>query len=281
MYDELLILAADNPLAKDLANAIRSYTKHGIFGKYFEGQSNLNLDNELIVLELEELQAKGNLKFIALLILMLKITSEMYLADRKQKKICIIDEAWDLMASGDTAIFIEKGYRRARKYNGAFITVTQKIDDYSKNSTTQACYACAAWKIMLMQDSPTTIELDEYTTRLLKSLRSEKGVYSDLLITLGGMQSLSRFIVDEFTQFLYSSTADDISLIKIIKQHENSDTVTTLERLIHIRNIYIQRYNRPRTSATAELLKHVEQYSYASLLNNLGLNIGAVHDRNA
>jgi conjugal transfer ATP-binding protein TraC len=173
VYNELLAMDDDTGVSKTLAESIKSYTTHGIFGRYFEGEANLDINSDLIVLELEELQGKGHLKFIVLLILMLKITQDMYLSPREIPKICIIDEAWDLMAGGNTGKFIVTGYRRARKYNGSFITITQSIDDYSVNATTAACYANAANKIMLKQKLPKTVELDEYTKLLLLNLKSQ------------------------------------------------------------------------------------------------------------
>ncbi len=276
VFEELLEESKnDNKgLIKDLANAIKSYTKYGIFGKYFEGKSNLNLNNELIVLELEELQAKGNLKFIVLLILMLKITQDMYLSDRGQKKICIIDEAWDLMSGGNTGQFIETGYRRARKYNGAFITITQRVDDYSVNPTTQACYSSSAWKIMLMQNAPITVKLEDYMVKLIASLKTEKGVFSDLLIQSvdNKIETLCRFMVDDFTQFLYSTTPDDISLIKTVKQQEQySNVVDVLERVVTIINTYISKYNRSRRNISTELLQQIKKNGYPNFIQLLGI----------
>ena len=275
VYNELLELyALDNQiLIKDLASSIKSYTKNGIFGKYFEGESNLNLDNDLIVLELEELLGKGDLKFIVLLILMLKINQDMYLGDRDQKKLCIIDEAWQLMDGGSTGKFIEAGYRRARKYNGAFITITQKVDDYTMNATTLASYANSAWKIMLTQQQPTILKLDPDEKILLQSLHSQNGVYSDILILNSEtkIKSLSRFIPDEFTQFLYSTTADDITLIKHIKEQDKTDTVATLEKVILIINAYTTKYQRPRAGISGELMQQIKKYGYKNVLHDLGV----------
>ena len=278
VYDKLIESSDETGLAKLLAESIKSYTAHGIFGRYFEGNANLDINNDFMVLELEELQGKGSLKFVVLLILMLKITQDMYLSERSQRKICIIDEAWDLMAGGNTGKFIVTGYRRARKYNGSFMTITQRIDDYAANATTAACYDNAAIKIMLMQGLPKTIELDDYTKKMLQSLKSEAGVYSELIIDIAdsGIKAKCRFIVDDYTQMLYSTKAEDITLLKQIKDAENLDTPIALERLISIRNQYINQYKRPRHLVTNELLSYISTEGYTSLINLL--NTGAQNE---
>lgn len=272
VYEQLLKIEDDTGLAKSLAGAIKSYTVEGIFGRYFEGESNLDINNDLMVLELEELQGKGHLKFIVLLILMLKITQDMYLSARDIRKICIIDEAWDLMAGGNTGEFIVRGYRRARKYNGSFITITQSIDDYSVNTTTAACYGNAAIKIMLKQALPKTIELDEYTKYLIPKLNSEEGVYSELIIQMNKNTTLCRFMVDDFTQMLYSTKAPDIILLKKIRDAENLNTTDGLERLLQIRQKYIALYKRPNKLVTGDLLEYLNVNDYISLLSVLGIN---------
>lgn len=207
VYDELIALSQseNTQLAKDLADSIKSYTKHGIFGKYFEGESNLNINNPFFVLELEELATKGNLKFIVLLIIMLKITQDMYLSERKRKKICIIDEAWDLMSGGNTSKFIVTGYRRARKYNGSFITITQKIDDYFAQPATQACYDNAAIKISMQQEESRSVKMEPYLVEWLKQVKSIAGVYSEFIYQNGKTATVCRFVPDEFSQMLYST----------------------------------------------------------------------------
>ena len=271
VYNELLAIDDASGIARELAESIKSYTIHGIFGRYFEGSSNLDINNDFVVLELEELQGKGNLKFVVLLILMLKISQDMYLSPRNQKKICIIDEAWDLMAGGNTGKFIVTGYRRARRYNGSFITVTQKIDDYAENATTAACYSNAAIKIMLQQDLPKQVKLDDYTSKLLQNVKSTAGVYSELIIQMDKTTSLCRFIPDDLSLIIYSSKAEDTILRDMVRNNENLDTIKGLERLLEIRTAYIEKFNRSPVTANEELVKYITTHGYEQLLKMLGL----------
>jgi conjugal transfer ATP-binding protein TraC len=147
------------------------------------------------VLELEELKAKKDLQTVVLLIVMYRITREMYFS-RDRKKIVIIDEAWDLLSGGATAEFIEAGYRRARKYKGAFMSATQGVDDYYRNPAAKAALDNSDWMFLLRQ-KPESIEMmdklgqltmDDAMKRLLQSLRTEHGAYLRGLHPLTGRQ---------------------------------------------------------------------------------------------
>lgn len=271
VYNELLQIQDASGIATALAESIKSYTIHGIFGRYFEGMANLDINNDFVVLELEELQGKGNLKFIVLLILMLKISQDMYLSPRDQKKICIIDEAWDLMSGGNTGKFIVTGYRRARRYNGSFITVTQKIDDYAENATTAACYSNAAIKIMLVQNPPTQIKLDDYTLKLLTSLKSAAGVYSELMIQMEQSIAQCRFIPDELSLLIYSSKAEDTILRDVVRTTEGLDTIQGLERVLQIRAAFMSKFKCSWLMVNELLVNYIKQHGYQQLLNVLNL----------
>ncbi|MBF0206933.1 MAG: type IV secretion system protein TraC, partial [Oligoflexia bacterium] len=122
------------PEAKDLSVMLYPYTKDGMFGRYFEGKSNIDLNNNFVVLELDGLSSKGNLQSVALFILMIQINQVMYLTgNRRQIKQVIIDEAWQLLGQGRAGKFIEKGYRVARKYGGSYMTITQSVADYANS----------------------------------------------------------------------------------------------------------------------------------------------------
>jgi conjugal transfer ATP-binding protein TraC len=139
-----------------LATALEPYTRHGVYASYFEGAANIQFDKDFVVLELEELKSKKDLQSVVMQLIMYRITQEMY-RDRSRRKLVIIDESWDLMGTGASGNFIEAGYRRARKYGGAFGTITQSVDDYYKNEATKAAINNADW-LFLLRQKPENIE---------------------------------------------------------------------------------------------------------------------------
>ena len=145
----ILVQEGDRRL-KDLAAMLLPYTREGAYGKYFESEATIDFESDFIVLELEELKAKKDLQTVVLLIMMYRITREMYFS-RDRRKVVIIDEAWDLLSGGATAEFIEAGYRRARKYKGAFMSATQGVDDYYRNPAAKAALDNSDWMFLLRQ----------------------------------------------------------------------------------------------------------------------------------
>ena len=209
--------------AKDLALMLHSYTKDGMYGRYFEGDSNVDLDNAFVVLDLDALNAKGDLQSVALLILMIQINQVMYLSgNKKQRKLCIIDEAWRLLGTGRAGQFIEEGYRVARKHGGSFMTITQKIADYYSSETAKAAYANSDFKIYLRQDAGELTEAENagYVSNgsgkvdVIRSLETIQGKYSELAIDSPNGLCALRFSVDPLTEKLYSTKAEEVDFIR-------------------------------------------------------------------
>jgi len=170
------------------------------------------------VLELEELKSRKDLQAVALLILMYRITQEMYLAPRDQEKIVIMDEAWDLLTGGKTAAFIEAGYRRARKYGGAFLTGTQGINDYYRSPASQAALENADWLFMLRQKQESIAKLEEklaftpHMAHLVSSVRTEQGSFSEVFISCGQAgYGVGMLLLDPYSQLIGSANARDFS----------------------------------------------------------------------
>jgi len=206
----------------DLADCLFPYTKHGVYAKFFEGENNLDLDNPFVALELKDLDAMPDLQSLVLLLLITRITEDMYLGERTQRKLCVIDEAWKLMGYGNAGSFIEEGYRTARKYEGAFLTVTQGVNDYYKSGTAQAAFENSDWVFLLRQKKESlkqlqasgrfAMEADEM--KLLRSIHTIHGKYSEVATYSPDGMAIGRLIVDPFTEKLYSTKGTEFDFIQ-------------------------------------------------------------------
>lgn len=211
-----------DPRIRDLGVQLFPYTELGAYGKYFSGPANVEFTSDLVVLELEELNAMADLQSVVMFLLMYKITQEMYLGERSQKKVVIIDEAWQVMGGGSSGSFIEAGYRRARKYGAAFFTGTQGVGDYYSSSTAKAAFDNADWLFMLRQKKESVeslaksdkLVLDESTKALINSVTTRQGFYSEVFMRCGDLPAaVGRLFVDPFTLLLGSSKAEDFKAV--------------------------------------------------------------------
>jgi len=226
-----------------LATALEPYTRHGVYASYFEGKANIQFNKDFVVLELEELKSKKDLQAVVMQLMMYRITQEMYL-DRSKRKLVIIDEAWDLMGSGSSAGFIEAGYRRARKYGGAFGTITQSVEDYYKNDATRAAIANADW-LFLLRQKPESIDrlgkegklhVDEWMKRQLSSVATEHGYYSEIFVHGPMGSGVGRLILDPFSMLLYSTRAEDFQAIKSLTD-QGMSVVDAIEAILKGRGL--------------------------------------------
>lgn len=224
VYQELL--KHEEVLVRNLGIQLEPYSKKGTYSRYFNGEANVNFNNQFVVLELEELNMRPDLRNVIFSILMQRISQEMYLGNKKQLKICGIDEGWDLLKEGSqTQEFIETGFRRARKYNGAFITITQRIQDYYANEGATACLTNSDWQFMLKQKEESIdqlkddkkLSLSEWQMELIKTVKTRKGIYSDIFIKANGIGTPVRLVVDPYSNLVYTTDPKDFQLIEDYK----------------------------------------------------------------
>jgi conjugal transfer ATP-binding protein TraC len=236
-----------DPRIRELGQNLQSFGSAGVYGSWFQGASNVNLrSDQLAVLELEELNNQPDLRAVVLMLLMRLITNEMYLTPRSKKKFVLIDEAWDLMGDGSSGKFIEVGYRRARKYGGAFITATQSVEDYFKSETAKAAFMNSDWVFLLRQKKESIdalansgkFAMDDYTKSLIKGLKTESGRFSEIFVRCGDLPpAIGRLFFDPYTLLLASSRAEDVEAIDRFKAQGYS-VAQAVEQVLKERKVY-------------------------------------------
>jgi conjugal transfer ATP-binding protein TraC len=220
----------------DLAVKMMGYRSDQSAGKWFVGPLNIEFDKNLVILELEELNTNKALREVVLLLLMSIIDHKMYFGNRNIRKLVIVDEAWDLLTGANTADFINTGYRRARKYGGSYITITQSLNDFSREQNKEvgvAVLSNSAIKILLGQgkdDITRAIEdkqlvVNDFQKNMLESVHTVPGLYSEMFILTNDYFTLCRLFVDKITQVMFSTSPDLVQYI----EDQTSQGVSFLE----------------------------------------------------
>ena len=145
LFDTLLHMGGTGP---QLAQRLRKYTT-GTFAGIFSQQSNIDINNPLVVFNLRDLE--DELRPVAMYIVLNYIWNKTK-TDQK-KRILIVDEAWQLMKYEDSANFLFSLAKRARKYNLGITTITQDVEDFMGSRMGRAIVANASMQFLLKQSS--------------------------------------------------------------------------------------------------------------------------------
>ena len=208
----------------DLITLLNEYTTSGINGQYFNEASTIDPNAKLVVLELGSIDANEDLVRSVLFSLINIISQRMYLSDRSQKKMCIIDEAWALL-TGDNKLaskFIEKGFRTSRKHGGSFVTITQGVTDYFRNECALACWNNSDIKIILRQNDGALKKFNDdhpnifsqYETYVLSQFRPAKETgFSSFMLKAGGLTTFHRLFLDPHSRILFSTHPKEFQMV--------------------------------------------------------------------
>jgi conjugal transfer ATP-binding protein TraC len=218
---------SDNPalveVARKLAFNIREFTSHGYHGKFFTGPSTFDIHRDaFVVLELENLKIQPDLYRVVTLLVLNAVTQDLYLSDRSRSRLIIFDEAWQFL--GKAAMLgpvINEGYRRARKYNGSFMIITQSILDLdSFGEVGRVINGNSAFKIYLESSDfdqarkQGLIEYDDFVLQLLKSVKSNPPKYSEVFFDTPFGLGVARLVVNDYDYFIYTSKPAEIAAIE-------------------------------------------------------------------
>lgn len=137
---------------ESLAQRLTKYTK-GTWAGFINRPTNIDINKKFVVFSLRDME--DELKPIAMYI----VTHYIWSAIRKElkKRLLVIDEAWWMMRSEDTASFLLNLAKRGRKYYLGLATITQDVDDFLKSPYGTPIITNSSIQVLLKQ-SPTAID---------------------------------------------------------------------------------------------------------------------------
>ena len=146
--------------SESLVQRLSKYTK-GTWSGFINQPTNVDLNKKFVVFSVRDME--DDLKPVAMYL----ITHYIWNAVRKnlKKRLLVIDEAWWMMKSEDTASFLYGMAKRGRKYYLGLATITQDVDDFLKSPYGLPMISNSSIQILLKQ-SPTTIDTLQKTFNL-------------------------------------------------------------------------------------------------------------------
>ncbi len=118
----------------DMIQVLKPFSSEGMFGHLLNSDKELNLNEKrFIVFELDNIKDNKTLFPIVTLIIMATFMDKIRKLPSDQRKLMLIEEAWQAIAKEGMASFIGYLYRTARKHFGEIAIVTQEPDDLVGN----------------------------------------------------------------------------------------------------------------------------------------------------
>jgi len=200
--------------SESLVQRLSKYTK-GTWEGFINRPSNIDINKKFVVFSVRDME--DDLKPVAIYI----ITNYIWNAIRRnlKKRLMVIDEAWWMMKSEDTASFLFGLVKRGRKYYLGVATITQDVGDFLRSPYGVPILTNSSMQLLLKQ-SPTTIDLVQQTFNLTdeeKFLLLESSVGEGIFFA--GLKHVAIKIIASYTEDQII-TSDPSQVLAIRKSRE-------------------------------------------------------------
>ena len=210
LADFEMVLAGMEGSASLIAR-LQKYTS-GTWSGFMNQATNVDINQKFVVFSLRDME--DELKTVAMYI----ITNHIWSAIRRRltKRLLVIDEAWWMMKSEDTASFLFMLAKRGRKYYLGLSTITQDVNDFLRSPYGVPMLTNSSLQL-LMKQSATSIDLIQQTFNLTdeeKFLLLESNVGEGIFFA--GLKHVAIKVIASYTEDQII-TSDPSQLLQIRK----------------------------------------------------------------
>jgi type IV secretory pathway VirB4 component len=181
--------------AESILTRLTKYTR-GSWAGFLNQPSNVDINRKFIVFSVRDME--DDLKPVAMYIVMHFIWNAIRRTLRK--RLLVVDEAWWMMKSEDTASFLYALAKRGRKYYLGVSTITQDVNDFLKSPYGLPIMTNSSIQLLLKQ-SPTNIDAVQKAFNLTdeeKFLLLESGVGEGIFFA--GMKHVAIKTIASYTE---------------------------------------------------------------------------------
>ncbi len=216
---DLELVLAGTEGGEALAQRLSKFTK-GSWAGFLNQPTNVDINRNLVVFSVRDME--DELRPVAMYI----VTHFIWNAIRKniKKRLLVVDEAWWMMKSEDTASFLFGIAKRCRKYYLGLATITQNVNDFLSSPYGLPIITNSSMQLLLKQ-SPASIDVLQKTFNLTEEekfllLESEVGEG----IFFAGMKHVAIRILASYTedQIITSDPAQLLAIKKAKEELEES-----------------------------------------------------------
>ncbi len=209
---EMVLAGMDGSVS--LIARLQKYTS-GTWSGFMNKATNVDINQKFVVFSLRDME--DELKTIAMYI----ITNFIWGSVRRRlaKRLLVIDEAWWMMKSEDTASFLFSLAKRGRKYYLGIATITQDVDDFLRSPYGIPMITNSSLQF-LMKQSPTAIDNIQKTFNLTdeeKFLLLESSVGEGIFFA--GLKHVAIKVIASYTEDQII-TSDPSQILQIKKARE-------------------------------------------------------------
>ena len=197
---------------KNLASRF-DYWINGPYRSLFNQKSSISVSHNVVAFDLKGIE-KDARKIVLLIIASLLGA---LIEKNQDPKIVVFDECWDLIRSG--ANVIESLYRTGRKHNLSVMSVTQSFMDFVSCPIAGAILSNSAVRYALPVREgydllSEHLKLNERELELIKTLRQEKGKFSEIFVQFGSHHTILRLSPSPLEYWTCTTHAPDVELEK-------------------------------------------------------------------
>ncbi len=199
---------------ESLVQRLEKYTK-GTWAGFINRPTNVDIEKKFVTFSLRDME--DELKPVAMYIVMHHVWNA--IREKLKKRLMVIDEAWFMMKSEDTASFLLSLAKRGRKYFLGLATITQDVEDFLKSPYGAPIITNSSIQLLLKQ-SPSSIDIIQKTFNLTdeeKYLLLESDVGEGIFFA--GLKHVAIKIIASYTEDqIITSDPSQVLAIKAAKR---------------------------------------------------------------
>lgn len=214
------------PTLSDLDKSLRKYEEgihisdelepyvNGFLG-LFNGVTNINPESRFIVFDIKEME--NELAELAMFIVLEFIWGKIKTGDMK-RRLLVVDEAWRLMNNPQSADYVIRVAKTARKFNAGLSIISQQAGDFLANGGS-GIIGNTSMQILLKQhpnDIKVVAEMFNLSGAEVSLIRNAgKG---EALIFAGGNHTAVQVVSHDFEHIICSTDPEDVAQLEELKK---------------------------------------------------------------